>query len=514
MRARFETPAEQAARVGDGDSIAVAGSGGGLIEPDAVLQAIEARFLTTGHPRSLTVVHALGIGARGRRGISRLAHEGMVRRVIGGHWTWSPQMQALAESDAIEAFTLPAGAIMLLVREIAAGRPGLFTHVGLGTFADPRHGGGAVNDRARASEPLVELARFEGKELLRYKPFPIQVGVIRGSDADAVGNITTAREAADIDVKTVAMAAHNCRGVVLAQVQNRVPRGSLRARAVSVPGILVDSIILAPDQPQTHLFGPYDLALAGELTGERPSGTDEPPPKGLRRIIASRASLEVGAGQSVNFGFGIPGGIPALLQEQGRLQDIWITVEQGMHNGQLLDGDLFGASRYPDAMVSSLDQFDFYSGGGIDTACLGMAELDHAGNVNVSHLGGKVVGPGGFVDITQNAQKVVFCGTFEAKGLKARAQDGGLVIDQPGEVRKLVADVAQISFSGAVARAQGQEVLYVTERAVFRLAEQGVQLVEVAKGLDIERDIVQRMGFMPLIEGSPATMAAHHFTEA
>ncbi len=514
MRARFETPEEQAARVKDGDTIAVAGSGGGLIEPDAVLEAIEARFLATGHPRDLTVVHALGIGARGRRGMSRFAHPGMVRRVIGGHWTWSPQMQALAEADAIEAFTLPAGAIMLLVREIGAGRPGLFTHVGLGTFADPRHGGGAVNDRARAAEPLVELARFDGRELLRYKPFPIRVGVIRGSDADDVGNITTAREAADIDVKGVALAAHNSGGVVLAQVQRRVPRGDLRARAVTIPGILVDSIILAPEQPQTHLLGSYDLALAGEVTGARPVGTEEPRPAGLRRIIASRAADEVAAGQSVNFGFGIPGGIPAILAGQGRLEDVWITVEQGMHNGQLLDGDLFGASRHPDAMVSSLDQFDFYSGGGIDTACLGMAELDHAGNVNVSHLGGKVVGPGGFVDITQNARKVVFCGTFEAKGLKARAHAGGLAIEQPGEVRKLVADVAQITFAGGVARANGQEVLYVTERAVFRLTAKGVALVEVADGVDIERDIVGRMGFLPVIEGKPAPMAARHFSEA
>jgi propionate CoA-transferase len=514
MRARFETPAEQAVRVKDGDTIAVSGSGGGLIEPDAVLEGIEARFLATGHPKDLTIVHALGIGARGQRGMSRFAHEGMVRRVIGGHWTWSPQMQALAESNTIEAFTLPAGAIMLLVREIGAGRPGLFTHVGLGTFADPRHGGGAVNDRARAASPLVELARFDDREVLRYKPFRIDVGIIRGSDADDAGNITTAREAADIDVRTVALAAHNCGGVVLAQVQSRVARGSLRARAVGIPGILVDSIILAPDQPQTHLFGPYDLSLAGELTGARPPGTEEPPPTGLRRIIASRAADEVGRDASVNFGFGIPGGIPALLAEQGRLQDVWITVEQGMHNGRLLDGDLFGASRYPDAMVSSLDQFDFYSGGGIDTACLGMAELDHAGNVNVSRLGGKVVGPGGFVDITQNAKKVVFCGTFEAKGLKARAASGGLVINQPGEVRKLVADVAEISFSGAVARAKGQEVLYVTERAVFRLAEKGIALVEVAGGVDIERDIIQRMGFTPIIDGTPAPMAARHFDKA
>lgn len=512
MRTVFETAGEQALRVRDGDTVAVAGSGGGLIEPDAVMAAIEARFLATGHPRDLTVVHALGIGARGRRGMSRFAHEGMVRRVIGGHWTWSPQMQALAHEEKIEAFTLPAGAIMLLVREIGAGRPGLFTHVGLGTFADPRHGGGAVNERARNAAQLVELARFDDKEVLRYKPFRIDIGIVRGSDADDVGNITTNREAADIDVKGVALAAHNCGGQVLAQVQRRVAHGELKARTVTLPGILVDSVITVPDQPQSQLPGDYDLALAGEVVGPRPSGTDDPPPTGVRRIIASRAADEIGKNVSVNFGFGIPGGIPAILQAQGRLKDIWITVEQGMHNGILLDGDLFGAARYPDAMVSSLEQFDFYSGGGIDAACLGMAELDAQGNVNVSRLGGKVVGPGGFVDITQNARKVVFCGTFEAKGLKCHGAGGGLVIDQPGEVRKLVPRVAEISFSGAVARAKGQEVLYVTERAVFRLTDAGVALAEVARGVDIERDIVSRMGFAPLIEGEPAAMAPRHFT--
>lgn len=511
MRTVFETAEEQARRVQDGDTIAVAGSGGGLIEPDAVMAAIERRFLETGHPRELCVIHALGIGARGQRGMSRFAHAGMVRRVIGGHWTWSPQMQALAQDEEIEAFTLPAGAIMLLVREIGAGRPGLFTHVGLGTFADPRHGGGAVNERARRATPLVELANFDGREVLRYKPFKIDIGIVRGSDADAKGNITTNREAADIDVWGVAMAAHNSGGQVLAQVQGRVASGDIRARSVTLPGILVDSILLVPDQPQTHLKGSYDLALAGEVTGPRPSGTDDAPPTGTRRIIASRAAAEIGRGVSVNFGFGIPGGIPAILQAEGRLGDIWITVEQGMHNGILLDGDLFGAARYPDAMVSSLQQFDFYSGGGIDAACLGMAELDASGNVNVSRLGGKVVGPGGFVDITQNAKKVVFCGTFEAKGLQCHAREGGLVIDQPGAVRKLVERVAEISFSGAVARAAGQEVLYVTERAVFRLTEAGVALVEVAGGVDIERDIVSRMGFAPIIENEPKLMDPRHF---
>lgn len=513
MRNPLRSAADCAALVPDGAVMAIAGSGGGLIEPDAVLEAIEARFLETGHPRDLTVVHALGIGARGKRGISRLAHEGMVKRVIGGHWTWSPQMQALARDERIEAFTLPAGAIMLLMREIGAGRPGLFTHVGLGTFADPRHGGGACNDRARAAAPIVELVRFDGEEKLRYKPFKVDIGIIRGSEADTVGNLSTFREAADIDVAGVALAARNSGGRVLAQAQRQVERGSLHARQITVPGIMIDALMLAPDQPQTHLGAGYDESLSG--IGRRHQADAEPvleiPPAGIRRVIASRAAAEIEPGASVNFGFGIPGGIPALLHEAGTLDDIWITVEQGMHNGDLLDGDLFGASRYPDALVSSLAQFDFYSGGGIDLACLGMAELDRHGNVNVSRLGADVVGPGGFVDITQNAGTVVFCGTFEAKGSRVEVRDGGLSIEKHGEVRKLVDDVREITFSADYARRHGRTVIYVTERAVFRLIDHGIELIEIAGGVDLERDVLARMGFQPAVSPALMTMSAEHF---
>ena len=513
MRNPFRTAEECAALVPDGATVAIAGSGGGLIEPDAVLVAIEARFLETGHPRNLSVVHALGIGARGTRGISRLAHEGMVSRVIGGHWTWSPQMQALARDEKIEAFTLPAGAIMLLMREIGAGRPGLFTHVGLDTFADPRRGGGACNKRARAADPIVELVSFDGEEKLRYKPFKVDVGIIRGSDADSRGNLSTAREAADIDVTGVALAAHNSGGVVLAQVQKKVEHGELRPRSVTVPGVMIDAILLAPEQPQTHLGQGYDDSLSG--AGQRPAAglgpAPEPVPTGIRRVIASRAADELEPGASVNFGFGIPGGIPALLRDAGRLDDIWISVEQGMHNGQLLDGDLFGAARYPDALVSSLAQFDFYSGGGLDVACLGMAELDRKGNVNVSRLGPDIVGPGGFVDITQNAKKVVFCGTFEAKGSVADITAKGLRVRHHGQVRKLVDQVAEISFSADYAKTHGRRVIYVTERAVFRLVDDGIELIEIADGVDLERDVLARMGFEPRVSKDLRLMAADYF---
>ena len=509
---KLTTADELAASVPDGITVALTGSGGGLIEADAIHAAIERRFLATGRPRGLTLIHALGQGDARERGLNRFAHEGMVARVIGGHWTWSPRMQALAEADAIEAYTLPAGAIMLLLREIGAGRPGLITHVGLGTFADPRHGGGACNRRAlEANQPRTELITVGGRELLRYLPLPIDLAIVRGSLADPAGNLSLVHEAADLDVVAASLAAHNGGGRVAAQVGRIVARGTLPARQVTLPGVLVDAVVEVADQPQTYL-GAYDPAISGEVGGRpdfRPAA--EPPPFGVRAIIARRAADEARPGASVNFGFGIPGAIPGILAERGALDSLWITVEQGIHNGELLDGEMFGAARYPEAIVSSTRQFDFYSGGGIDLAFLGMGELDAAGNVNVSRLGSKVVGPGGFVDIAQNAKKIVFCGTFDAKGTDYGWADGRLTIRQHGEVAKLVPEVREITFSADYARAVGQEVLYVTERAVFRLVERGVELIELAPGVKLERDVLSRMRFSPAVSGRLGEMPARHF---
>jgi propionate CoA-transferase len=492
---RQATPEEIAASIVDGNTIAISGSGGGLLEADTILAAIEKRFLETGHPRDLTLVHALGIGDGKGSGIGRFAHEGMVRRVIGGHWSWSPEMQRLAREERIEAYTLPAGVIMTLLREIGAGRPGVITHVGLGTFADPIHGGGKCN--SRTTEDLVERLELGGRTWLRYLPMTIDIAIVRGSKADPLGNVTLVHEPADIDSYAVALAAHNCGGRVFVQVKSRTTRGFTPARLTRIPGILVDAIVVEPDQRQC-LAAEFDPAISGEAHGEGVAPIFEAP-RGLRRIIAERAMRELHPGQSVNFGFGIPGGMPALAVEQGLYGTFWGTVEQGIHNGRMLDGAMFGAARYPDAIMSSVDQFDFYSGGGVDVAFLGMGEVDGDGNVNVSMLGPTVVGPGGFVDITQGAKKVVFCGTFEAKGLEAESSDGRLQILKPGSVPKLVERVRHITFSGSRARETGQEVLYVTERAVFRLAATGVELIEVAPGIDARSDVMDRMGFIPVV---------------
>jgi acyl CoA:acetate/3-ketoacid CoA transferase len=495
MRANITTAAEAVARIADGATVAVAGSGGGLLEADEILAALGQRFLETGHPRDLTLVHALGIGDGKQTGLLRLAHEGLLKRVVGGHWSWAPPLQAMARDNLIEAYTFPAGVIIGLFREIGAGRPGIITHIGLGTFADPRHGGGKCNDRA--AEDLVETIELDGKTWLRYKPFAIDVGIVRGSMADPFGNITMMHEPADLEAYVVAMGAHNSGGRVIAQVRGQHDTQFVPARLARVPGILVDDIVVAPDQWQCRV-SEYDPSISGEIL---PFGKHAEPdlPTGVRRIIAQRAAHELPEGAAVNFGYGIPGGIPAVLEQQGRADSYWGTVEQGIHNGRLMDGEMFGAARYAQSIVPSSDQFDFYSGGGVDVAFLGMGELDGEGNVNVSKLGELIVGPGGFVDITQGARKVVFCGTFEAKGLKVESDGTRLSIRSAGKVPKLVERVQHISFSGEHACERNQQVMYVTERAVFELRPNGIELTEVADGVDVQTDVLERMRFQPIV---------------
>lgn len=498
MGVALETAEQIAARVPDGATVALTGSGV-FLEADEIFAALERRFLETGRPSGLTLVHALGIGDGKGSGLGRFAHEGMTRRVIGGHWSWSPAMQRLARENRIAAYSFPAGVISTLLRESGAGRPGLVTHVGLGTFADPRVDGGRIN--AAATESLVELVEFDGREWLRYKPLRIDVAIVRGSAIDPRGNISLVREPCDLDAYAAALAARNAGGVVLAQVEERLSARILPARLARIPGALVDAAVVAPEARRTYLPG-YDPHVSGEAPVDPDApAVLQPEPEGLRRRIAERALAEIprreGRPVSVNFGFGIPGGIPALAQRAG--VTYWGTVEQGIHNGAMFDGPMFGAARDADSILPSVDQFDFYSGGGIEVAFLGMGEMDGAGNVNVSLMGGTLVGPGGFVDITQTARKVVFCGAFEAKGLKIAEEGGRLRIESPGAVPKLVERVAHVTFSGPQALRNGQEVLYVTERAVFRLEPGGVALTEVAPGIDIERDVLARMDFAPRV---------------
>ena len=503
---KFMSAEDAVALIQDGDTLALIGGGGGLVETTALFAAVQERFLQSGHPRELTCVHALGIGDRETRGMNCFAHEGMVKRVIGGHWVWSPRMQALAKENKIEAYVLPGGVVMQLYREIGAKRPGLMTHVGLGTFVDPRISGGKMNEKA--VDDLVELAVIDGREWLRYKPFPINVALIRGSYADAQGNISLDQEPANVDIYAAALAAHNSGGKVIAQVRTAVEVNTLPARSVRVPGAIVDAVVVDPTQSQGYDVV-YDPTLSGERFGPVPE--DSAQPFGVRQVIASRAHEELRDGAVINYGFGIPDSIAKRVAARGELERYYQTIEHGTYGGTLLDGMLFGYARNPTCMIDGPSQFDFYSGGGLDIAFLGFGELDAEGNVNVSKLGGITVGPGGFIDIAQNAKKVVFCGTFSTKGGKVSTHKDGLRVERQGDVRKLVRAVAQITFSGVQALRQDQVVVYVTERAVFTLTKNGLELSEVAPGIDLKMDVLDQMDFAPIMTSKPKTMSLAHF---
>jgi propionate CoA-transferase len=484
---RRVTADEAASLVRAGDTILIGGSGGGHAVPEALMAAVERRFLATGEPRGITSIHPVGLGDGGNLGAGHFAHEGLLKRIVCGTFVNSPNISDLAVADKIEGYTLPQGALSQLTREIAAGRPGLLTRTGLHTFVDPRHGGGRQS--RRASEDLVELVTFRGEELLFYKPFPIDACFLRGTTADEDGNVTMEQEPIFGEMLSMAQAAKRCGGLVVVQVKRMAERRTLPAKAVKIPGILVDLVVVEPGQRQTYETE-YSPSYAGEL---RVPLSDIPAlPLDARKVIARRAALELFPGAICNLGSGISTGIANVAAEEGVLDAACLTNEQGLIGGAPASGNEVGASRNYAAMIDQPYQFDFYDGGGLDLAFLSFAEIDREGNVNVSRFGGRIIGPGGFINISQNAKTVVFSGTFAA--------------GRDGERPKLVEAVEQITFSGRYAQERGQRVLYVTERAVFRLSERGVELVEIAPGLDLERDVLARMRFRPAIATKLTTM--------
>ena len=488
------TADQAAALIKDGATVSIVGSGGGVMDPERVFTAVEKRFLETGHPAGITLMHASGIGDKKEKGINRFAHEGLVSRVIGGHWGWSPRMQQMALEGKIEAYNFPQGIIASNFREIAAHRPGLITKVGMDTFVDPRIEGGVLNDRA--ANNLVELVEVNGEEWLHYKTIPVDVAIIRGTAADPNGNISMEEEAAEFEVLAQAQAAHNSGGIVICQVKYLTKNGSLDPMLVKVPGIFVDAVVVDPDQVQTG-EGAYNPAFRGQFP--YPLEAMDPMPMTHRKIVARRSAMELVEGYIVNLGFGMPDGVATVASEEGFLDKITLSIEQGIVGGMPARGDIFGVAYNPEAIINAPSIFDFYSGLGLDMTCLGLAQADAVGNVNVSKFGTTIAGCGGFIDISQSAKKLVFCGTFTAGGLKTEICDGKLKIVQEGRARKFVRQVEQITFSGHFARKTGQQVFYVTERAVFRLGEKGLELIEIAPGIDLEKDILGQMDFTPEI---------------
>lgn len=500
---------EEAARcIQDGDCLWLSGGGGGINDPDLLLSGIEKRFLETGSPRGLTLYHSAGMGDKKGGGPDHFAHKGMVRKVVGSHWTWSVRMQRLAADNEIEAYVLPQGVMTQLVREIAAGRPGLVTRVGLRTFVDPRIEGGRLNERSK--EELSFLFHYGVNDYIFYKTFPLTIALFRGSVADEDGNISFEDEGLVTEALSQAQAVKNSGGKVFCQVKRIVKNGEIRPGQVVVPGIFVDGIVVDPGQRMSMKTDSSEI-LAGKRRGPVPE--EEKMPMDFRKVIARRAAMELRSGDIVNLGFGVPAGVGKVLAEAGRSGEVHLSLEQGIIGGIPATGSDFGIAYNADAIVCETNQFDWYDGGGLDVAVLSFAEFDKEGNVNVSKFNGVSNGVGGFINISQSARKVVFVGSFTTKGLRQQCGDGTLKILEEGTCRKLVSGVQQISFSGQYALETGQEVVFITERAVFRLGSNGIELVELAPGVRLKEDVLDIMGFEPVISGKVKEMDRWIFQE-
>lgn len=499
----------------NGQVVGVTGAGN-LMIPEMVLSALERRFLKTGQPRNLILFHCTGFGNIGDAGLSHFAREGLLKRVIGSHYGNSPRLADLAHKNKVEAYCLPQGVMDQLVRAAACGYPRVISHVGLGTFIDPRQDGGRLNQRTK--EDLVEVVTVDGRKYLSYKVVPLEVAIIRGTTADEDGNITMEYEPITLEVISLAQAAKNRGGLVIAQVKRLATRGSLDPRLVKVPGILVDKIVVDQNQQQIYESEDYNPVFTGEIRspdvysvvkGHRTEAKREKE----RLYVMRRAALEIGPGAIINLGYGISQLLPLVVVQECIQDDVTFTIEQGTIGGVPLTGVSGAAQVNPQAIIDRCYQFEFYQGGGLDIGFLSFGQLDQKGNVNVSKLGPTVQGVGGFVDISQNAKKLVLCGLFSGSGTSLEITEDRVRILKEGKHCKFKRQVDQISFSGELARRKRQRVVYVTERAVFELQQKGVVLTEVAPGIDIDKDILSHMEFKPLIAKNLKTMDMRVFRE-
>ena len=468
---------------------------------ESILKELENRFLETGQPNQLTYVHTCGQSDRKAGAVYRMAHEGLTKRVIGGHWGLCPQMMELISENKIEAYNLPQGQMANMFHSMALREPGKISKIGLGTFIDPRVEGGKMNARTRHLEDIVDVVKFDGEEYLRYREIPIDTLLIRGTYADENGNISTQEEAMVLELLPAVMATRRFGGQVICQVKQVVKAGSISPKEVVVPGVLVDAVVVCEEPETDHRQTSswyYDPSYSGQAWA--PESKNDPIPLNIRKIIGRRAMMELEPDVVINVGTGIPNDvIGSIIAEEDIGEDITITVESGIYGGVPAGGIDFGISRNAQALIPHDRQFEYYNGAGIDYTFMGAGEMDGAGNVNATKMGDKAPGAGGFIDITARAKNVVFCSTFTGKGLKVEFNERGMHIVEEGKIRKMVKTVQQISYNGKIAAEMKQNMIYVTERAVFRLTSEGPMLVEVAKGIDLQKDILNQMDFVPLI---------------
>jgi len=498
-RPKVLTAAEVARLIPDGATVTVSSSSA-LGCPDAILEAIGARFDAEGHPRNLTTLHPIAAGDMwGVKGIDHIAKPGCLKRVLAGSYPSGPssaeppRIWRMISDDAIPAYNVPSGILFDIHREAAAKRPGVLTKVGMDTFVDPKREGCAMNRKA-AAEPIVSRVEFAGEDWLYFPTITPQVAIIRATTADERGNLSYEHEGGILDPLDQALSVRNNGGLVIAQVKRLAAAGTLKPHDVVVPGVLVDVIVVAPDQLQTT-HTPYEPAISGEIF--RPLSSFEIPKFDVAKVIARRVAQELRDGDAVNIGFGISANVPRILIEEGRHGSVTWVIEQGAIGGVPLLDFQFGCASNAEAIVQSPAQFTYFQGAGFDMSMLSFLQIDRFGSVNVSKLGVRphvTAGAGGFVDITARAKKIVFSGYFTA-GAGLAILDGALVIKKEGRVRKLVEEVEQVSFSGPRAVAQGQEILYVTERCVLRLEREGVTVVELAPGADLKRDVLAQAEF-------------------
>ena len=465
-----------------------------------ILKAIIKTYLETGEPKNLTVFHGAGIGDGKDRGMNHMGHEGLIKRLVCAHVGLGPKLGQLCMENKVECFILPQGVCSHILRATAGRKPGLVTHVGLKTYADPRVEACKGNEAARQSgHEVVQLLQVDGKDYLFYKSVPLDICFIRGTIADEAGNVSMVKEGLHGDQLEMAMATRNSGGIVVVQVEKMVQKGSLPVKDIKIPSFMVDYIVEAKPEnhPQSFMGPDYRPELTGEIY--IPLDAIEPMPLNPRKICGRRGAMLLKKGAVVNLGIGVAEAIAAVAGEEGVADQITLSIESGVLGGVPTGGLGIGGTVNPESIVKQPDTFDFYDGGGLDMAFLGLAQCDEEGNINVSKFGPKIAGCGGFINITQNAKRVVFCGTFTAGGLEVAVEDGKLNIRQEGKSRKFMNHVEQITFSGNYAKRLNKEVLYITERAVFKLTKEGLMLMEIAPGVDLEKDVLAHMDFKPLI---------------